>query len=515
VRLVVLPLAVPAGEAGAAPPNSAGAVANAAAHLTGVRDNFTVIAPAEATEYHVDTAERGRLVLGATHVLDTRVRRAGHEIVVTASLVDLQSGRRIRELSGTYPPGEARLLTTALVGMVSKAFQLPTSDPGELVAGPAGAAYAEGMSLLRASGTNGAKAIPYFMTATELNPGSALPYAGLAEAQLQLFDMEPGQWLERAAASVRAAESRNAASVPVLLVSGALAQRLGRYEDAIRDFGRVTEREPTNSEAWRRLAMSYEHTNPDAVVATYEKAIKAQPDYYRHYLSLGNFYLAHGQLDRAETLARKVVAVAPGLAAGHINLGVALLRQRRYRDAELALLLALRIQESAYVLVNLGACSYAQERYEEALGYFERCLALGPPTLVRYANLGDAYRHLGRGDQAAAAYRKGMDLAETEVAHNPRDAVSRVFLGMLAAQLRDPRRAEAELSQAVALDPENAFVIRQAAIAYEVLGQREQTLALLAHAADSLLEELAHQPDMKDLQNDRRFLELLTWPKSR
>lgn len=514
VRLVVLPLAVPAGEAGTAPANSAGAVASAAAHLTGVRDNFTVIAPAEATEHHVDTAERGRLVLGATHVLDTRVRRAGHEIAVTASLVDLQSGR-IRELSGTYPSGDPQLLTTALVGMVSKAFQLPTSDPGELVAGPAAAAYAEGMSLLRASGTNGAKAIPYFMKAIELNPGSALPYAGLAEAQLQLSDMEPGPWLERAAASVSAAESRNAALVPVLLASGGLARRLGRYEDAIRDFSRVTEREPTNSEAWRLLATSYERTNPDEVVATYEKAIKAQPDYYRHYLSLGMFYFEHSQYERAETLARKVVAVAPWLADGHINLGVALLRQRRYRDAELSLLSALRIQESAFALSNLGVCSYAQERYEEALGYFERCLVLGPRTYIRYANLGDAYRHLGREVEAAAAYRKGMDLAETKLANNPRDPQSRVFLGMLAAQLRDPHRAEAELSQSVALDPENETVIRQAAIAYEVLGQREKALALLAHAADSLLEELAQQPDMKDLQNDRRFLALLEWHKSR
>jgi serine/threonine-protein kinase len=509
VRLVVLPLAVSDGEAGPVPPNSAGAVTNAAIRLTGVRSNLTVIAPAEATEVHVDTAERGRLVLGATHVLDTRVRRAGHEIVVTASLIDLYSGRRIREFSGTYPSGDPQLLTTALVGMVSKALQLPTSEPGELVAGPAGAAYAEGMSLLRASGTNGAKAIPHFMKAIELNPGSALPYAGLAEAQLQLFDMERGQWLERAAASVRDAESRNAASVPVLLVSGLLALRLGRYEEAVRDFSRVTEREPTNSEAWRRLAKSYEPTNPDAVVATYEKAIKAQPDYYRHYLWLGNFYFAHGQYGRAENLARKVVAVAPGLAAGHTNLGLALMSQNRFHEAEFSLLSALRIRESANLLVNIGALYYAQERYEEALPYFQRCLAAEAPTVTRYIDLGDAYRHLGREGEAAIAYGKALELAEADVALNPKQAGSRAFLGLVAAQLRDRRRAEAELSQSLALEPENAIVIRRAAMGYEVLGQREKTLASLVHAPDGLLEELTHQPDMKDLQNDPRFLELL------
>jgi SOS response regulatory protein OraA/RecX len=101
------------------------------------------------------------------------------------------------------------------------------------------------------------------------------------------------------------------------------------------------------------------------------------------------------------------------------------------------------------------------------------------------------------------------------VARDPRQAVWRALLGTVEALLRDRRRAEAELSQSLALEPENATVIREAAIGYEALGEREKTLALLAHAPDGLLEELAHQPDMRDLQNDRRFLELLERNKPR
>ena len=515
VRLVVLPLATPAGKGGPAPPSSAGVGTNVASRLTGLRRNFTVIAPSEAKLNQVDTPDKSRRVLGATHVLDTRVQAVGADLAVAASLVDLQSGRNVRELSGTYPASDPQLVTTALVGLVTEAFRLPAGDAGGLVAGPAGTVYSEGMGLLRESGANGSLALPFFKKAVELDPRSALPYAGLAEAQLQLFETEGGSWLDAASGSVTAAKSLNAASVPVLLVSGALAQQYGRYEDAIRDFSRVTELEPTNSEAWRRLAIAYERTNPDAVVATYERAIQAQPDYYRHYLSLGNFYFDHSQFDRAETMARKVVEVAPGLQAGHINLGVALMRQGRYREAEASLLAALRIKESASLLVNIGAFYYAQERYDEALRYFERCLAVGPPTVIRYTNLGDAYRHLGRADDATGAYRHAMDLAEGEVARDPRRASSRVFLGMVAAHLRDRRRAEAELSQSLVLEPENSTVIRQAAIGYEVLGQREKTLTVLSRAPSRLLEELSRQPDMKDLQQDRRFVDLLEQKKGR
>jgi tetratricopeptide (TPR) repeat protein len=515
VRLVVLPLGAPTGASGPMPAASAGVDSNVAARLTGLRRNFTVIGPSEARLNQVDTPDKGRRVLGATHVLDTRVHATGADIAVAASLVDLQSGRNVRQLSGTYPAGDRQLVTTALVGMVTEAFRLPTGDPDALVAGPAGAAYSEGMGLLRASGTNGAKALPYFQKAIALNPRSALPYAGLAEAQLQLFEIERGQWLDAASASVKAAKSLNAASVPVLLVSGALAHQYGRYEDAIRDFTRVTELDPTNSEAWRRLAIAYERTNPDEVVGTYERAIQAQPGYYRHYLSLGNFYFDRSQFDRAETLARKVIEVAPDLAAGHTNLGLALMRQSRFTEATESLLSALRIKESAGLLLNIGAVYYAQERFDEARGYFERCLAIGPPTVIRYVNLGDAYRHLGRAPDAAVAYQRAMDLAEADVARDPRRALSRVFLGMVAAQLRDRRRAEAELLQSLALEPENATVIRQAAIGYEALGERDKTLALLSRAPTRLLAELSHQPDMKDLQQDQRFLQLLEQKKIR
>jgi hypothetical protein len=41
------------------------------------------------------------------------------------------------------------------------------------------------------------------------------------------------------------------------------------------------------------------------------------------------------------------------------------------------------------------------------------------------------------------------------------------------------------------------------------LGEREKTLQVLANAPGRLLEELSSQPDMRDLQRDQRFQELL------
>jgi tetratricopeptide (TPR) repeat protein len=413
-------------------------------------------------------------------------------------------------LSGTYPSRDPQTITTALVGVVTEAFRLPLGSSDELVSGPAGASYAKGIGLLREASTNSAQAISYFQHAISLNPWSALPYAGLAEAQLRLFETEGGHWLDAARDSVARAKRLNAAAVPVLFVSGALAEQYGRYEDAIRDFARVVELAPTNSEAWRRLAVCYERTNRrDDVTATYGKAIDAQPNYYRHYLSFGNFYYSRSQFDRAEALYRKVTSVAPGLGQGHEMLGVALMGLGRYRESEESLFKALGIGQSASRLLNLGALYYAQEQYDAALSFFERSLAVGPPTVIRYLDIGDAYRHLNRTKEATIAYGKAMDLAEKEVIRNPRQASLRVFLGLAAAYSGDARRAAAEFSQSLALEPDNTIVIRHATIGYEVLGDRDAALRVLNAAPRMLIDDLARHPDVKELRRDQRFLALL------
>src|ERR1035438_2948501 len=93
------------------------------------------------------------------------------------------------------------------------------------------------MELLRQDAFGADKAIPYFEKAIALDPRSALPYAGLADAQIQKFDRDEGpRWLDMAAANLARAEAINADSVPVLLASGTLQERHGSYEPAIRAF---------------------------------------------------------------------------------------------------------------------------------------------------------------------------------------------------------------------------------------------------------------------------------------
>jgi serine/threonine-protein kinase len=508
VRLAVLPFSVQ----GDPVPSAGGIGLDVADRLSGARRNFTVISPREARRNGVQTPLAAKSTLGATHVLETRLRRSGASISAATTLTDLATGRTLGQpLDGTYAAGDSAALAKAILATVTGAFQLRSRVPTESIAKAAYPHYVQGMELLRQDDYNSDKAIPYFEKAIQLDPRSALPYAGLADAQIQKFDKREGPgWLEMAAANVARAEAINRDSVPVLLVSGALQESHGSYEPALRAFTRATELDPNNPEAWRRLAGAYDKANrTDQAIATYRRAMKAQPNYYGNYLSLGNLYWYRTEFRQAEDLYRRVTAIAPDLSTGHMDLGVALMAQGRFPEAEASLLRALRLHRSSLVLMNLGGLYYDEERYTEAGRFFQESVASETPSAIRYRDLGDAYRHLGRSREATKAYRLARDMARDEVTRNPQQADSRILLALVSALLGDSGAARFEASQALAMEPENAIVMREAVLMYESLHQREQSLRVLRRAPPGVLSELSRQPDVKDLQQDSRFQELM------
>jgi tetratricopeptide (TPR) repeat protein len=507
VRLAILPISVE----GDAFENAPGIGLEVADKLTGVRRKFTVIPPREAERNRSITPAGARSGLGATHALETHVHASGATVSAEAALFDLQSGRTLGRLSGTYPAHDTAALAKALVATVTGAFQLPATSK-ESVSAAANAPFVQALVLLREDNlANAAKAIPLLNQTIVLDSASALPYAALAQAQVQMFVRGEGaNWLSLADATVAKARAINADSVPVLLASGIVQQQHGNYEQALREFTRATTIAPEDSEGWRHLAACYDLANrTEEAIATYRRAIETQPDYYRHYLGFGSFYFRRGQFDRAEEQYRRVTLIAPGLASGHMNLGLALMEKGRFPDAETELLLALRLGESRNLLMNLGAFYYAQERFQEAATYFERVLAMGSASAVLYRDLGDAYRHLGKMRKASDTYRRGVDVAREDITRNPRRADSRALLALMFAFLGDRQNAEYEIEQALAMEPESRSVIRDSVTAYEAFGQREKSLAVLRRAPRQLLEELSRQPDVRDLQRDPRFQALL------
>ncbi len=508
IRLVVLPFEV-SGE----PMQTAGGLAlDVADRLQSLRRGLVIIPPEEARRTKVDSAEKARNVLSATHALRTRINNSGRQMEVLASVVDTGSGRTLQELKGAYSPDDTPFVAKALTATVTGAFHLRVGVPMELVSAAAYPSYVQGINLLRRDQVSADDAIAFFQKAIQLDPRSALTYAGLAEAQVQKFQRGYGhQWLDLAAQSVAKAQSLNPDSALVLLAAGLFKQQRGWYEPAAQDFSRAVELTPNNAEGWNRLAAAYSGMNrPDEAIDTYQKAIRAQPDYYAPYIDFGRFYYDRGEFQKAEQLFRRATVIAPGFARGYVQLGRALKDQGRFQEAESALLTALRLQETSQALNNLGALYYHEGRFAEAADYFERSLKPAPANSIRYEDLGDAYRRLGNTQGASEAYRNAKTLIEGEITQNPREPFSKARHARLYALLGERNLAELEIGQALGLGAGNASVLRAAVLTFETLEEREKTLEVLKDAPASLLAELNSQPDMKDLREDRLFQELLS-----
>ena len=70
-------------------------------------------------------------------------------------------------------------------------------------------------------------------------------------------------------------------------------------------------------------------------------------------------------------------------------------------------------------LYYLGRTKYNENRFEEAVAVFQKCLTRDPKN-VKYAdNLGLSYQGLGRNDEAAAAFHDALDWDRSTTTSNP------------------------------------------------------------------------------------------------
>lgn len=471
-----------------------------------------VIIPVEQSASVVEDLDKARDLLGATHVLRGTVAHAGKQWVVRGAIVDTRTKLAVREVQSQYAETDSNSIATSMLSLTASVFHLPRQS-SESLASAAYRDYAEGMSLVRARPGDYDAAIRAFERAIAMDPKSALPRAGLAEACYNYFlRTSDGKWLERGRAAMAEAERLNPDSITVRLAAGKMNLASGAAERAAQDFQRVLQLDANSAEGWRGLALAYRQTpeRQNDAVAAFLQAITLQPGYHAPVRELGDFYRSLGNYQEAERYWRRVIEMLPQSADAHSNLGGLYNDMGKWEDAERELRRALEIDPRYRVAMNnLGALYQYVGKDHQAVGVFEQARTIGPESATMLLNLGDSYRRLGRGREAAEAYGKARKLAEAALLTNPRDVATRAFLAYFAMRLGDRRTAEQEMAQALSVGGQNRTVVRRAAILYEAIGQRERALALLQTASFDILRELNRQPDMKGLSKDARFQALL------
>ena len=479
------------------------------------KTKFRLIPLATVQNKGVRTPEQAQSLLHATHVLQFELYRYSDGVAAKGAVVDLKSQAHVRDYSGHFSEADLGDLPGGLTGAVTTALHLKYIEAPEAISPDAVAAYKAGRNYLREGRYSFDQAITQFRQAAGVDRHSPLPFAGLAEAYLGKFDIERKKTvLADAKGYLDSAEQLDPDSPQVRIASAGLNIFAGKYAQALDDCRRALEIEPANVDAWLRYGYAYELQGTlDKALDAYHKAMELDPDYYKPYQHLGAFYYYQGKFAEAEPYFRKEVEHGLNDLKGYSDLGAALTEQRKYAEAETAYKTSLQIKKTESNLNNLGAMLAYLGRDADALSLYKRAAELQPASIIYQINIGDSERRLGQAGKAKVAYRKAFTLVSNQLQVNAASGQARSYKAYIEARLGRKDSAMDEIGQALQSSGSDKEVMRRAVLTYEALGQRDLTLQVVKLAPPEVRKAIEVHPDLADLRNDLRYIQVLGNPK--
>lgn len=459
----------------------------------------------------VKSPQDAQNLLGATHVLQLKLRPARDGVAVEGTLFDLQTMAHIQNYSAHFAETDLSDVSTGLTGLISGTLHIHRTAPQETIAPAALTAYKDGRAYLYREPHDFTDAINEFEKAARLDPHSPLPAAGLAEAYTRKYQVHREDedarkdaqfWLARA-------EALDADSPTVRMASGLLHLIQGNNPKALDDYRRVEEIDPSNVEALLGSGFAYESQGLlDKALKDYRQAISLSPNYYKPHEYLGALYYYHGQYAEAEEPYKKDIECAPDRVNAYGSLAGVYTAQFKYAQAENVYRALLQRKETALTLNNIGVMLAFQERQKEAIEYYRQAVSMEPSRAIYWLNLGDSQRRIKDTVSAKQSYQRGLQLVQAQVTANPGNAAARAYLAYFDAQLGSKAPARSEIAAALNSPAKDDQVVLCAVLTYESLGDRDRALAAAAMATPQTQEEMSHHPDLAGLQQDSRFKSL-------
>ena len=345
------------------------------------------------------------------------------------------------------------------------------------------------------------QALQCFRQAIEADPGFAPAHMNLGIA------LQAARELAGAVASYQRAIALDPAYPAARYNLGLARLMLEDYAKAEMDFRAALALRADFPEAWVALADALETLGRDHdALAALEHAIGQREHYAGALLNAGVLLQKMGRPDQArarrreadlatqlcanryaeaEAAARQVVATRPDHRLGWKSLGVAVASQQRFAEAVPFFEQSLKLLPADPDAHNsLGNALQACNRLHEAEGCFRQALAIKADYIEAHFNLGNCLRALGRASEAKASYQRALEFKpDFPPAHNN--------LGIALQALDRVPEAQASYRHAVELRPDFHE-------AHCNLANLLQDLGRLSEAESGYRRALALRPDYVD-----------------
>jgi len=487
------------------------------------RYQLQVVPGFEVRAQKVSDAQRARTMLGATMVLNGSLQRSGGMVRVIYTLVDTRSlhqtnsGVITADASNPFS-FQDRVISEVLSSLdieLGKDDRVRMASHGTTNSGAydyylRGRGYLQGYDRKE----NLSNAIAEFQQSVEHDSNFALAYAGLGQAYILMYILEPRPDLvtDANAACTRAAQL-DARNPGAELCMGMLFNATGRYEQAAGHLESALKLDPNCDECYRELSIAYEQLKrPEEAEAILKRAIALHPQRWAGYKRLGSFYADLGRYDEAASAFARVVELAPDSISGYSNLGAVYTVQGNYSAASKALEKSIAIQPTAAALSNLGAAYFYSGKYQDAARAYGQAAQMNPNGYESFGNLAEAYEQIpGSQEESRRNYMRALNLAEERLKVNPRDGAVLMDAALYAAMLGDRAKADDYRTSGLKLDSGDPEAWLRSALVHAQFHEDAHALADLKRSLNLGLSpsEISNNPAWKRFAGNSEYQALM------
>ncbi|MBT9332392.1 serine/threonine-protein kinase [Paracidobacterium acidisoli] len=417
------------------------------------------------------------------------------------------------------------LAVAALAGMRSESLRrwlhLAGNQTASVVPANVSDEFLKAQDLLQHSykGANLAAAVTGFQQVLQKDPSFALAEAGLGSAYFGQFrNSRDPKLLDQATEHIDKALQLDPNLASPYVTQARIAAMEGHTSLAMQQIEKAISLDPHNAEAYGSLAEIYKANGRlnDSFTAL-QKAIDLAPDDSRWPLRLGSYQFGAGNLQEAVRQLQSAISLAPDNATAYFDLGVVDMQLDKLPEAKANLEKSLALDPYFDTYQTLGTLAELEGRFSDAVAMYRKAIDLNPNSYETWGNLGSAYLWSGAGkDKTGQAYRKAIEIAEAERKKTPEDAR---LLGELAnyyASIGNKTQSSIFVRQSLAFSNDDPAITYRAGETYEILGQREKAIPLIAESVTRGydLNEFQRSPELASLRSDPAFQAALVMAKT-
>jgi tetratricopeptide (TPR) repeat protein len=168
---------------------------------------------------------------------------------------------------------------------------------------------------------------------------------------------------------------------------------------------------------YRQLAQRYaEQGMDDRSAETWAEVIKIDPTMYEAHYNLGVAYSKLGRNEDALECFRKSIDINPYFLKGYFAIGNSLVTQERYEEAAQNYQKALEINpDDPEVRHNLGVVYSYLDQPEKAIEQLEKAIELQPGYFLAYRSLSTIYKGMGNTEKVAEIDKRWQEYAKQHV----------------------------------------------------------------------------------------------------